>query len=316
MSTRLRVAIAFTLAAVVAAVAVALISRDESPDHVGLPIGAKGFSARTSLYPHSQLFGGSVEARLELLVDRDVVDPDEIVVRASFAPYQAARAAQIDRVDIERLTRIRYSFRLECFQEACLPGSNGKKVFRFTWAQVRAGGWTMRPSWPALVVASRLRDPPYNTTNPNLRDRRFGKPNAGLDWRAEVGVLQPTWRIDPTLATAVLFALALMLVGTSLSLLTVAQPGAAKRLWRRRRRLTPLERALLVLERASERGVVEEHRIALDDLATQLRALGARELAGDAYALAWDEAPPSLDRTAGVSNRARELITGRTNGRP
>ncbi len=314
MTRRGRVVIGLALAAGGAALAVALLARDGSTQHVGLPIGDQGLSARTSIAPRAQLFGDSVVARLDLLVDRDVIDPHAITVWTNFAPYRTTAKMKLQRIDYERVTRLRYSVPLECLEDKCAPRST-RKDFNFAPAQVRLKGRVIqRPRWPQLTIGSRLQNP--SAENTDVRNQRVREPTSGLDWRAEVRVQPPTWRIGPTQATALLVALAMGLLAASLYLLVLAYPGLARRLWRRPPKLSPLERALGVVERASERGVEEEHRVALDDLATELRALGAGELAGTAYALAWDATPPAPDRTAGLSTRVRELIEGSTNGRP
>jgi hypothetical protein len=313
--TRRRIAIVLALVVVGVALAIALLSRGgESSEHVGLPIGDEGLSSTTSIAPRAQLFGESVVARLDLLVDRDVVDPSTITIWTNFAPYRATGNIARQRIDYDRVTRLRYSVPLECLDDDCAPRATRKEL-RFAPAQVRVKGRVVqRPRWPELTIGSRLQNP--SSDNTDVRDQRTREPTTGLDWRAEVRVQPPTFRIGPTQATALLVALAMALLAGSLFLLALAYPGLAERLWRRPPKLSPLERALGIVERASERGVEEDHRVALDDLATELRALGAGELAGDAYALAWDAPPPGRDRTAGLSSRVRELIEGSTNGHP
>jgi hypothetical protein len=306
--------VGLALAAAGAALAIALVARHGSSEHVGLPIGDQGLSAQTSIAPRAQLFGDSVVARLDLLIDRDVIDPEAITVWTSFAPYRATAKLRQRRIDYERFTRLRYSVPLECLEDKCAPQST-RKAFHFPPAQVRLKGRVIqRLRWPELTIGSRLQNP--SSDNTDVRNQRLREPTSGLDWRAEVRVQPPTWRIGPTSVTVLLVGFAMSLLAASFYLLTIAYPGLAKRLWRRPPRLSPLERALGVVERASERGIEEEHRVALDDLATELRALGAGELAGDAYALAWDAPPPAPDRTAGLSTRVRELIEGSTNGHP
>lgn len=314
MSTRFRPVIGLALVAAAAAVVIVLLSRDSSSRHVGLPIGSEGMSARTSISPRAQLFGEDVVARLELLIDRDVIDPDTISIETNFKPYRATAKPRLERTDQERMTRLRYTMPLECLEDACAPRSDRKEV-RFPPARVRSKGRVLqRPTWPQLTIGSRLQNPTVDESD--VFNQRTREQTSGLDWRAEVRVAAPTWRIGPTLATVLLVAFAMALLAASFFLLTIAYPGLARRLWRRPRRLSPLERALVVLQHASERGEETEHRVALDDLATELRELGARELAGTAYALAWDEPPPAADRTAGLSESVRELITGRANGHP
>jgi hypothetical protein len=314
VSTRLRVALGIAIAVAAAAVAVALLTREISSQHVGLPVGSEGISARTSISPRAQLFGDKVVAHLELLVDPDVIDPDTISIETDFTPYRPTAKPRLVRVDQRRMTRLRYSVPLECLEDACAPRSDRKEV-RFKPAKVRTKRRVLsRPVWPMLTIGSRLVNP--TTDESDIFNQRTREPTTGLDWRAEVRVAVPTWRIGPTPASVLLIALATTLLAASFFLLTVAYPGLARRLWRRPAKLSPLERALVVVQQASDRGVEREHRVALDDLATELSALGAGELAGTAYALAWDEPPPAAERTAGLSENVRELITGSTNGHP
>jgi hypothetical protein len=78
--------------------------------------------------------------------------------------------------------------------------------------------------------------------------------------------------------------------------------------------MTPLERALAVLERAHEQGIEREQRLALDKLAHELRTGGQQELAGRARELAWEQDVPDAARTAPFSEHVRDVIAGRSNG--
>ena len=84
----------------------------------------------------------------------------------------------------------------------------------------------------------------------------------------------------------------------------------------RRVKLTPLERALAVLERAHAEGVEREQRLALDQLSHELRTGGLQELDGTARSLSWEQSVPDADRTSTLTDRVRQVIAGRTNGRP
>ena len=115
---------------------------------------------------------------------------------------------------------------------------------------------------------------------------------------------------------AVLVGLAFLLLLVSLSFVQRAFPSAPLgfRLLRRVK-LTPLERAIAVLERAQKQGIEREQRLALDRLARELRTGGQHELAGTARELAWTADVPGPDRTATLSEQVRAVIAGRTNGR-
>jgi hypothetical protein len=78
--------------------------------------------------------------------------------------------------------------------------------------------------------------------------------------------------------------------------------------------LSPLERALHLLERARERGAVPEQRKALENLAGELRRTGERELALSASVLAWAERPPGTDATGALAAAVQRRIAKGVNG--
>ena len=80
------------------------------------------------------------------------------------------------------------------------------------------------------------------------------------------------------------------------------------------RTLTPLERALHMLERARERGAVPEQRKALENLAGELRRSGERDLARSATVLAWAERPPGSDATGALAAAVQQRIAQGVNG--
>jgi hypothetical protein len=80
------------------------------------------------------------------------------------------------------------------------------------------------------------------------------------------------------------------------------------------RQMTPLERALLLLDRARERGGIADQRKALENLAGVLRRQGEPELAGSATALAWAERPPSADATGALAAAVQQRIDDSGNG--
>jgi hypothetical protein len=80
------------------------------------------------------------------------------------------------------------------------------------------------------------------------------------------------------------------------------------------RELTPIERALILLERARERGGVPDQRKALENLACELRRTGDADLAGSATELAWAEPPPAADRTGALAAAVKRRIDDAQNG--
>jgi len=306
-----RVVVVLLAAAAAAAVAGGARSQEEAPPQ---PLKELGVTGHAYVTPHSILFGDPSHARVELLVDRRVLDPNDVAVATRFRPFRVRGPVRRERTDYERLTRLRYDVDVECIEDACILPQSARRIFHFPPARVRVKGRAVETlPWPSLIVSSRLRDLRFE--NLDERNARFRQPTAGLDWRAEIGVQPATWRIEPTLAIVLLVAVALVLLAASLVLTAVAYPRVARKLWRRRRRLSPLERALVGFERANARGREDERRVALDDLAAALRASDAPGLAGTAYELAWAERPPAPERTVDLAGSVRELIAGRSNGR-
>lgn len=311
MSTRRRLPVVLALAAVVvgAVVALALVLRDEHAPTVGLPVGDDGIAARASLGSRTQLFGQLLTARLDLLVDRDVLDPDKISVDARFDPFTMNGAPVTSRRDYHRFTRLRYEYRLDCVTTDCVP-EGARKDFELPSAPVRHADRRVEVAeWPSVTIVSRYREP-----ETNLGMRFQG--SVDLPWRANVRIRPASYSVDPTLLTAALAGLAVLLLLVSLFFLQRAFPSAPFGFSRlRRTKLTPLERAIAVLERAQGQGIEREQRLALDRLARELRTGGQHELAGDARELAWKADVPGPDRTARLSEQVRAVIAGGTNGR-
>ena len=297
-----RLAIVAAALIVVGAVVVFLRSGTEPPPE---PLGEDGFGARASFAPRAQIFGDTFTARLDVLIDPRKLDPDRIEVNAVFEPFEQAAPPRRTRDDYHGMTRLTYEYTLDCVQVICVPETE-RKNFGFREAIVRLGERRLGTvEWPIVSISSTLRDP-------TERD-----PTADPEWHATLAPLAPTYRVDPTLLVGLLVTFALALLATSVVLLGYAFPGTPLGLrLRRRRKLTPLQRALVVLERANERGIEEEQRLALDRLAGALRATGESELAGAAHELAWAARAPANDRAVELSHDVRELIAGRRNGRP
>jgi hypothetical protein len=294
-----------------AVVAVALLVRDERAPSLGLPVGDDGIAARSSVSGRTLLFGEQLIARLELLVDREVLDPDNVTVDAEFEPFTPTARPVESRTDHDRFTSMRFDYAIECLTFACVP-ETVTKLYDLPSTTVRHEGVPVEVvEWPQLTINSRVGEPTVDAANPTAQ------PGFDLPWRANLRVQSATYRVDPTLLTALFAGLALVLLVATLYFAQRAFPGAPLGFRRLRRvKLTPLERALLVLERAHAQGIEREQRLALDQLAHELRTGGQQELAGTARELAWEQSVPDSDRTSTLKDRVRDVITGRTNGRP
>ena len=284
----------------------------DDDEAVAVPQG-RFLSASRALAPNTVFFGDSFDARLEVVVDRERLDPDRVRVAASFEPYKQLGQTRVEREDSDRYSRLTYTLRLRCLERPCLagevspggpgdvaPGSappsrRGERVFRFRPAHIyydapgaKDPRHLKRVWWPRLDVLTRI-----SPTDPSLTFA-FNTP-----FRTTLQPLpEPSYRVSPGVLAAGLFA------GAALLLVLPAWMTIAW--WRRRRpepvveegpELTPLERALRMVqqERANPAGRVR--REALELLAHELDAAASRDLAKQARRLAWQSPPPTPETT-------------------
>jgi hypothetical protein len=302
------------------AAAVALLAAGCGGDDEDTPAVPQGryVAASRTLTPSVHLFGDTVRARVDVVVDRDHLDPDRVRLEAEFPPYERVGELEVERRDYDRYTRLRYDMALRCLGLPCLAGAvspgitpaggapearRAEKVYRFRPAHVYydAPGqgkprhlkrvWWPRlesltrisPSEPGLTFALRT---PFRTTISSM---------PGL-----------TYRVSPTLlGTALLLAAALVLV----------LPGRFAWSWAHARRtpapveeapeLTPLERALALVEQARESVDGEDRRKALEVLAVELDASSRDDQAEQARQLAWSPSKPSPDAAGALVESVR-----------
>lgn len=280
-------------------------------DHAAdLPLGRQ-VSAKATFIPSVHLFAEPVVARLEVVVDRDHLDPARVRPQTRFLPYDVKESVR-EREDRGRFALLRYEYTLRCLRIACIPevlpsaageaesGRGERRAFNLEPAQVlydEPAGKTrilMPVRWPELVSVSRI--------------KASDVPAFGFVFKTNVTPLpEPDYRVSPTLLGAGL------LVG---SLALLALPAGLLVAWLRRRRpppavvaepeLPPLERALRLVEWARERADGAERRQALEVLAAKLDAAGSSELAESARGLAWSPASPSPE----AADRLVEVVRG------
>jgi hypothetical protein len=300
--THARLILGALLAVAVGVVAIVLLFRAAGPAPEPMPASADGMAVRATNAPKSYLFGDQMRARLEILVDRNVFDPGKIEVDAQFAPFAIVGGEpRRERRDFGDLTRLRYEYVLECLTIDCVPESIERPI-QFAPAVVSHDKTQIeQASWPGFPIVARVRETSITSV-------------PGSDWRASPVVRQAEYRLHPTLLVGLLGVGGILLLALSALFAVMGSTGLSSR-WRRLR-LTPLERALAGLDRANVAGVEYDQRLALDRLADELRTRGAGDLAVTARRLAWAEDVPAAERTAPLSAGVRELLHGRTNGRP
>jgi hypothetical protein len=262
-------------------------------------LGGELLVAGTSLEPQGHLFGERVTARLDIVYDPEHVRADRIAARPRFAPYTVVGRRE-SRASFGNVARIRQTYLLDCLRARCLAPKRG--FFEFPRVGVgyvtTLGPGTQAASaeWPRLQVASR-------TGADELE---------GLRVRADVRDLPAvTYRVRPALITGVGYALALMLalVGAVLFARALSVPELLAGAIGRRRALSPLERALALVRRATARGELDGSRRALERLAKELRRTEEADLAQAAARLAWRRDQPSGTTVDPLSTEVERVIS-------
>jgi hypothetical protein len=296
-------------AAAIGVVLVLTLARGGSaPTTLALEPG-RSLAATASLTPAYHLFGDTVHARVDVVLDRERLDPARVRLETSFAPYRPVRRIERVRDDVGSMTRLRYLIDLRCVTLPCLPQVGGVKRVEFAPATVAySGSGLAAPKvvlrWPAANAVSRL-DP----VALQQRDPRLPPP-----WQVDATRLAaPTYRVPPGPAFWALVAAAALLVAAAALFLRPYLPRPSLLYGRRPVRLTPLEHALALVEAAGTRGA-EEERKALELLAEELRRSGEPDLAWTASSLAWAPESPDGEPTLALAVDVRRVIEEHSNG--
>lgn len=279
--------------------------------------------ATTETSPRTHLFGDSVDLRVDVVVNRNQLDPERISVKGSFKPYTEVGDTKVTRRDAGDLTHLRFDTTVRCLEFACIsargpawgaattPGNDDPGQYSSSQpSPVRTGRFAPatllydepgqekpRPlrklNWPLLETVSRI-----NTEDPS---QVFGFP-----FRWDVFPL-------PALSTSISPSLLAALLLTSAALLLVLPVALIVRRLRRKEpevveaepEASPLERALELVEWSKTRSG-DERRAALEALADELDALEDAPLAGETRAAAWRPPFPSPEDAERVVAAVRE----------
>ena len=288
------------------------------------PLLAQGKAASVSgsLTPAVHLFAEPVVARIDVVVDRDQIDPADVVAKSDFKPYETLGGTAVVREDIGRYTHLRYTTTLRCLSEKCIPSTfknsdvpisqtpelplfpenqqrDEKTKYEFPPTLVVAGDGSDaktlgRVVWPPLRSLSRV----------NWYDSSVV--GQGFPFESTVTPLPETsYRLSPTLLGLLLLVAAISIVAVPVLYLVLSY--RARRLPKedRRKAMSPLERALALVEWASRRPSVDERREALEALAYELDTaddLTARR----ARAQGWSPPSPAADEMTELVTIVRE----------
>lgn len=266
----------------------------------GPVLGEEPIAGTALLEPEQHLFGDAVRARLELILDRNRIDPDSVEVGANFQPYRALRPVEQTRTDSGPITKLRFDYLVGCLTAACLPKGGGRVELGGAAIEYRLQGdavpQTATVEWPPLRAAGRI-DP----------DRL-----AQAALRAELRDLAPpSYRLSPKTVELVVLLLAVLFAAGAAILAIRFLPLDRIAAWlgaRRADRRSPLERALALVREAAAGGRPEEGRRALERLAHELRATSNPDLASDASKLAWSRGVPGEARITPLSHDVERVI--------
>ena len=285
MVTARRLFVAGVVVAVVLAAAVGLIAWNAWDKGGGPGLGEEPIVGTALLTPEQHLFGDSVRARVELIVDTERVDPDSVEIGANFEPYRELRPVELTRSEDGTITKLRYDYVLGCLVSRCLPRGTGRVELGGVAVNYLRRGES-EPSaatveWVPIRAAGRI--DPNELEQAALRSDLRDLPSA-------------SYRVSPrtvelvALVLAVLFAVgAAILILRLLPLDRLATRLGARFVDKR----APLEQALELVRESAASGSPEEERRALERLAVELRRTRNPALAGDASRLAWSQPVPA-----------------------
>jgi hypothetical protein len=283
-----------------------LVLRDDDSSTEALD-RAQPLEARVVVSPRVVLFGDTVTARVQVALDRARIDPDSLRVDAEFAPWQLVRAPQRIRRDGARATYVETVYVLRCLGPPCVPtrasSSREFEAVKLSYSQVGGGQESTEVRWPVLVVNTRLVSDDFGRND-----------EYGTAWRADLATIPAaSYRMSPVLLLALLLGgAALLLVGGGrLAYSAFPQkeeaPPPEPPPPPPPPDLTPLERALALLEEPSPVDGAAERRRALEFVAEHFDDHD-RSLAASARALAWRSGQPLPGESVGLAARAREHL--------
>lgn len=258
----------------------------------------------TQLSRSGTLFADPMRASVQVVVDRHRVDPAQVGFTTRFEPYVRVGLAHVSRHDSGRLSRLVYSVELICLTNICLSKDKPEPVrVQFPPAEVfyvPKGGArrTLHLPWVATTIGPRTAEADLAGSDPFLQP----------SWRATTDPQAVSYGTSPHTLRTVLFVGSGLLL--AFALFALARFVTTGRL--RLRILSPLERAVVLVERAPDEA--PEKRKALEVLARELARSGEPELALLAKELAWAEPTPLPTLTQPLTLDVRRVIEQRSNG--
>ena len=296
--------VGIALVALVGAVvlAVMLATRDDETAADAPPV-----AARVIVSPRVALFGDTITARVEVALDRARANPDSLRITAVFEPWSHVSPPVQTRRDGERTTYVENRYTLRCVAIDCVPDGRPAELefrrARVQYADPDGVDHTFLVRWPVVVMNTRLVGDDFG------RDDEYGTP-----WRADLRTLPPaSYRLPSGLLLALLLcgALALAVGGGALAYAALPKPQVELPPEPEPEPpppdLTPLERALALLEAPNPVDGAAGRRRALELVADELHERDA-SLASSVRTLAWAAGKPAAAQARSLAERVRGML--------
>ena len=313
-STRLLTLAGIVAAALVGAlVAAVVLWRMDDAAVEPFPEAVAEIEAETRVVPRTALFGDSVRAQVDVVLDETRVDPASVQVAADFDPFAVVGSPRTERRDAGDSVHLRTTYVLRCVSGACVPSAQSEEFefppVRVTYAtpsEQDVSESSTSAGWQSVLLYSRF------------ASEGVGADDVAQPWQADlVSLPAVSYRRPPELLVAALL--------TAAALLVLAGAGLAYLAWPRREPapapepepepepvalLSPLEQALVLLEQSIRVDGAAGQRRALELVAEELELAewGDRELARTARTLAWSEEPPPIEQTTSLAARVRTSL--------
>jgi hypothetical protein len=263
----------------------------------------------TTLTPQILLFGDTLTARVDALVNKRRLDPGSVEAEMDFSPWELVGPVKREEKDGGTTALVRTTWVLRCLSSPCVPPRDTAPL-DFDPVIVRYGeNGRLDVPWPRLVVHSRVADRGTPATPAGGGAR--GGPQ--FPWTADLLTLPSvSYRISPVILFPLLLVLGVLLVA--------AGGYLVYRAWPERKEapepvvevtpepaIPPLIQALALLEQPPAENGTADRRRALELVADALESADPR-LARSARRLAWREETPPVETTSGLASEARTVL--------
>ena len=306
---KLLIALAVVVAAVAGGLAVVLATWDrggaqEEPVARGNdPIAATGVFA-----PRAVLFGDTVTATVDVVVDKTVVDAGDVEVKADFGTWTPVAEPRSTREDSGDTAYLRTTYVLRCLTRLCVPARDTEEI-EFDPAEVSYGAVVGEGARRLTVDAdgrcsSCIRAPASARTSVATFSRHRGVPTSSRSRCSRTGSRRVSSLALLVVGGIALFALAGVLVYRAIpdrKPPPEPEPEPVPV-------ATLLEQALAFLEAPASANGAPERRRALELVADEVESWGDTALATTARSLAWSEHAPESDTTKAFAAELRNRM--------